>query len=451
MSPQPRIPPRRTARPAAAHASASAGAADDGQPPAGGGQGHSQAHSQALTQADTSGAHAERAHAHPAHGQVAHSQAVHTQATHVPAPDHAATTLPARAFDRRHAALSIIAVLAVVFALHLARDFVIPLVISIILSYALDPPVTFLHRRMRVPLPIAASVVVAALLALLVVGILSLRGQVWSIVDSLPQTAQKVSRTVEGFTTGKGSIMDKLRSATNAVSAAEKQPAGAARVVVERPADKLEGMLLAGSMGVAAFLGQALMVIFLVFFLLLSGDIFKRKFIKICGHTLSEKKISVHMLDEIHRSIRLYMMMMIVTNALLALLTWVAFRWIGLDNAGTWAVVAGALHIIPYFGPLLVALFTGVAAVVQFGELGPALVVAGVSLAIASLIGFVVQTWMTGRIAKMNPVAVFVILLLFTWAWGLWGTLLSIPIAVIVKVVADHVEGFQGVADFLGE
>ncbi|ANN80597.1 AI-2E family transporter [Bordetella flabilis] len=358
---------------------------------------------------------------------------------------------PPRAFDRRHAALSIIAVLAVVFALQLARDFVIPLVISIVLSYALEPPVSFLHRRLRLPLALAASVVVAALVALIVVGVLSLRGQVWSIVDSLPQTAQKVSRTIEGFTTGNGSILDKLRSATNAVSASEKQPAGGARVVVERPADKLEAMLLAGSMGVAAFLGQGLMVIFLVFFLLLSGDIFKRKFIKICGHTLTEKKISVHMLDEIHRSIRLYMMMMVVTNVLLGLLTWVAFRWIGLDNAGTWAVVAGALHVIPYFGPLLVAVFTGVAAVVQFGEVGPALLVVGVSLMIASLIGFVVQTWMTGRIARMNPVAVFVILLLFTWIWGIWGTLLSIPIAVIVKVVADHVEGFQGVAEFLGE
>jgi predicted PurR-regulated permease PerM len=363
----------------------------------------------------------------------------------------AATPLPARAFDRRHAALSIIAVLAVVFALHLARDFVIPLVISIILSYALDPPVAFLHRRMRLPLALSASLVVAALIAVIVFGVFSLRGQVWSIVDSLPQTAQKVSRTVETFTAGKGSVLDKVRAAANTVAAPQKPAPRGARVVVESPADKLEHMLLAGSMSVAQFLGQAVMVFFLVFFLLLSGDSFKRKFIRICGHTLTEKKVSVHMLDEIHRSIRLYMVMMVVTNALLALLCWLAFRWIGLQNAGTWAVVAGALHVIPYFGPLLVAIFTGVAAVVQFGELGPALLVAGVSLLIAALIGFVVQTWMTGRIARMNPVAVFVILLLFTWVWGLWGTLLSIPIAVIVKVVADHVEGFQGVAEFLGE
>jgi predicted PurR-regulated permease PerM len=368
-------------------------------------------------------------------------------------PAHTSTpvVIPSRAFDRRHAALNILAMLAILFALRAASDFVIPLVISVILAYALDPIVYFLQRRVRLHRSLAATVVIAAFLAIVVFGVSSLRGQVSSIIDSLPETAQKVSRTVNGFTSGKGSILDKLRSATAAVSAPEKPAPGSPRVVVERPADKIESMILAGSMGIAAFLGQAIMVLFLVFFLLLSGDIFKRKFIKVCGHTFTEKKISVHMLDQINLSIRMYMVMMAGTNVVLALISWVAYRWIGLDNAGTWAVVAGALHIVPYFGPLLVAVFTGIAAVVQFGEVGPALLVAGVSMGLAALIGFLVQTWMTGRIAKMNPVAVFVILLLFTWIWGIWGTLLSVPIAVIVKVVADHVEGFQGVAEFLGE
>jgi len=367
----------------------------------------------------------------------------------------AATTMalpaPPRAFDRRHAALSILAVLAVIFALQAARDFAIPLVLSVLLSYALEPIVGFLIRRLRVPRLISATVVLVLLLALLASVGVALRGQVASIIDALPQTAQKVARTVESFSAGKGSVLDKLRSASAVVDSPSRPPGGGAHVVVERPADKIESMLVAGSMGVAEAVGQAVMVIFLVFFLLLSGDIFKRKFIKVYGHTLSEKKISVHMLDQINRSIRLYMMMMVVTNVALGLLTWAAFRWIGLENAGVWAVVAGALHVIPYFGPLIVAVFTGVAAIVQFGELAPALLVAGVSLVIASLIGFVVQTWMTGRIARMNPVAVFVALLLFTWIWGVWGTLLSIPIAVIVKVVADHIEGFEGLAEFLGE
>ncbi|KAG1241092.1 hypothetical protein G6F68_017027 [Rhizopus microsporus] len=157
------------------------------------------------------------------------------------------------------------------------------------------------------------------------------------------------------------------------------------------------------------------------------------------------------MLDQINSSIHRYMAMMLVTNLALGLMSWVAFRLLGLENAATWAVVAGALHIIPYFGPLLPAVGTGIAALIQFGETGPALAVAGSSVAIALLMGVVVTTWMSGRIAKMNAVAVYLLLQLFTWLWGVWGTLLSVPLAFIAKVVADHIEGLEAVSEFLGE
>jgi len=358
-----------------------------------------------------------------------------------------------RVADRRYAAVIVIAVLAVLFAMREAREFLIPLVLSILLAYALEPLVHTLVRRARLPRAISATLVMAALVGALVFGTFALQNQAVAIVDSLPQTVQKVSRTVQGFASGRGSFLDKLRAAGAALDKGNGsgRQGNQAGPPPERPSERLESMLLAGSMGAASGLGQGVMVLFLVFFLLCSGDIFKRKFIRVFGHTISEKKLNVHMVDAINRSIRMYMAMMVVTNVLLALCSWLAFRLLGLNNAGTWAVVAGALHIVPYFGPLLVAVFTFIAAVVQFGELGPALAVGGVSLVIASLIGMLVQTWMTGRIARMNPVAVFVMLLLFTWVWGVWGTLLSVPIAVIVKVVADHVEGLHGVAEFLGE
>jgi predicted PurR-regulated permease PerM len=177
----------------------------------------------------------------------------------------------------------------------------------------------------------------------------------------------------------------------------------------------------AGSLGVMGFLSQATMVIFLVFFLLLSGDTFKRKLVKLTGPSLSRKKITVHILDDINSSIQKYMLMLLVTNALLALLMWVALRWIGLENAGAWAIVAGLLHLMPYFGPLLIMVATGVVAFLQFESLQMSLLVMGAALAIATLVGTVVATWMTGRFARMNAAAVFVSLLFWGWLWGVWG------------------------------
>ena len=210
-------------------------------------------------------------------------------------------------------------------------------------------------------------------------------------------------------------------------------------------------MLWLGSKGAMGAVGQAIMVLFLTFFLLVGGDTFKRKLVRLSGPTLSKKKITVQIIDEIDASIQKYLFMLLVTNVLVGLLVWAAFAAIGLENAGAWAVAAGLLHVIPYLGPGVTAIATGMAAFMQTDSFAIALLVSGASLVIATLVGTFVTTWMTGRIAGMNAAAIFISLLFWGWLWGIWGMLLSIPIIVIVKVVSEHVEQLQPVAELLGE
>ncbi|KRC86051.1 permease [Achromobacter sp. Root83] len=349
----------------------------------------------------------------------------------------------------RGVCLTTLTVLAVLFSLKLAQEFMVPVVMAIVVSYALDPAVTLMERA-RLPRAFGTVVLLLAIACAIAGLAYATQDQVGDIVHALPEISGKLSHTLSGLSSGDGSFVEKLKAAASLLQDSGGVPPGR-QVVVAKSDGGLSDILLWGSKGVATFIGQATMCVFLVFFLLLSGNAFKRKFVKVAGTTLSQKKISVHMLDQINSAIHMYMAMMLVTNVVLGLLSWVAFRLLGLENAATWAIVAGALHIIPYFGPLLTAVGTGVAALVQFGELGPALAVALSSVGIALLMGVVVTTWMSGRIAKMNAVAVFILLLLFTWLWGIWGTLLSVPIAFIAKVVADHIEGLEAVSEFLGE
>jgi predicted PurR-regulated permease PerM len=184
---------------------------------------------------------------------------------------------------------------------------------------------------------------------------------------------------------------------------------------------------------------------------LLSGDSFKRKLVRLTGPSLTRKKITVNILDDINNSIQHFMFMLLVTNLLVGLLTWAALSWLGLENAGAWAVVAALLHLIPYFGPMVTTIATGMAAFLQFDSLLLAASVGGSTLLIATFIGIFVATWMTGRTAQMNATAVFVSLLFWTWLWGIWGMLLSIPIIVIIKVVSQHVEELHPIAELLGK
>jgi predicted PurR-regulated permease PerM len=360
--------------------------------------------------------------------------------------------------DARGLALSVLAVIAVIVVLEWAQTFVVSLLVGILIAYTLNPPVVWLER-IRIPRVVGTLLVMLAVIGAFGLGGYMLRGQMQAIVDELPSAASKFSAGLARLRTSPDGAMQKVQKAAIEVEKATTQAAAvgavpkppATRVVVDAPAFKLGDFLWSGSKGAVGVLGQAITVLFLAFFLLLGGDTFKRKLVRLTGPSLSSKKITVQILDDINGSIQKYLFMMLLTNVMVGLLVWVAFSWIGLDNAGAWAVAAGLLHVIPYLGPGVTAAATGMAAYMQFDSFPMALLVAGVSMAIATVVGTFVTTWMTGRIASLNAAAIFISLLFWGWLWGIWGMLLSIPIIVIVKVVSQHVEQLQPVAELLGE
>ena len=360
--------------------------------------------------------------------------------------------------DARGVALTILATVAVVGALDLAQSFFVSLLLGILIAYTLNPLVAYLER-IRLPRAVGTIVVMVGLVAALAGGGYSLRGQMQAIIEQLPVAARTLSSALARLRSVPGGNVQLMQSAAAEVEKATADATGApaarrqaaTHVVVDEPGFKLGNLLLVGSMGAVGFLGQAIMVLFLAFFLLLGGDTFKRKAVRLAGPSLSHRRITVTILDDINDSIQKYLFMLLVTNVLVGMLSWATFRVIGLDNAGAWAVASGLLHVIPYLGPGVTVVAAGMAAFMQFDSFAMALLVGGASLAIATLVGTFITTWMTGRIAHMNSAAVFVSLLFWGWLWGVWGLFLSIPIVVIVKVIAQHVEQLQPVAELLGE
>lgn len=388
---------------------------------------------------------------------IADTNNVTTDANTPPATNAIAHPSVRAPIDARGLALGILATVALVWALRGAQDFFVSLLLGIIIAYTLNPLVVWLER-ITIPRALGTTLVMVSVLSALGFGAYSLRGQAQSIVDQLPTVTNKVSRAMTDMQHSQRRNMKKVQNAARAMqnaAAPAVAPSDAAdaptHVIIDAPAFKLDNFLWAGSVGVLGFLGQAAMVIFLVFFLLLTGDIFKHKLVRIAGPSLAKKKITLQILDDINQSIQRYMLMLLTTNVLVGVLSWAAFRALGLENAGAWAVAAGVFHLIPYFGPALTAVVTAVAAFVQFGTVASALWVAGASLAVAIFVGTFVATWMTGRIAKMNTAAVFISLLFGGWLWGMWGMLLSIPIIVIVKVVSQQVEDLHPLAELLSE
>jgi predicted PurR-regulated permease PerM len=375
------------------------------------------------------------------------------ESTSFPEPSHLTNRV---SIDVRGLALAIVTTVVVVFALQWAEKFFIPLLLGIIIAYTLNPLVVWLER-IKIPRVVGTSIVMLVVLCGGAFVTISLRGQIQTILDQLPAAASKLSVALRSMREGQPNTMQKVQAAARELDKATSQAADihsepkqpATHIVIDQPSFKLGDFLMAGSLGMFGFISQSAMVVILVFFLILAGDTFKRKLVRLTGPSLSDKKITVNILDDIDVSIQRYMFTLLVANVLLALLTWTAFRLIGLDNAGGWAIAAGVLHVIPYLGPALIAVATGMVGFMQFESFWMALVVSGSSLAIATFVGIFVVTWMTGQIAKMNAVAVFIALLFWGWLWGVWGLLLAIPIIGIVKVVSQHIKELHPLAELL--
>jgi predicted PurR-regulated permease PerM len=356
-------------------------------------------------------------------------------------------------YSRIHLALGVLAVLALVAALYLARGFFVPLLIGILASYALHPMVDWLETW-RVPRGLGAALVLAmAVGSLAWIGV-SMSDDAEALIEKLPEAARKLREDLSIARSGAPTALQNMRQAAKELEGAAAD-AGAkpkALAVAPQAAEPtwLRDYTLAQSALLATVAAQTPIVLLLTYFLLASGRHFRRKLLQLVGPSLAAKKDAVEILEEVDVQVQRYLLAMLASNALLAAGTWLAFLALGLDQAGVWGVAAGVLHFIPYLGAALIALASGVAAFLQFGSPLYSLAVAGVSLVVAGAIGFVFMTWLHGRFARVNAAVLFISLLFFGWLWGVWGLLLGAPLVAIAKVVFDRVQALKPAGELLG-
>jgi len=405
--------------------------------------------------------------------------------------------------DVRNLALVVIAVIASLYALQWAKAVFIPLLLGVMLSYALTPAIDRLERW-RVPRAGAAGLLLAAIVAGLGWSAWGVSDDANALIETLPEVAQKLRKSLQKPGPSSGSTLEKMQQAAAEIERATEEsaqpstasapvaasgpaaaaspagrgvlrtdpalpaaaaaasrveplstsvpaaPPGVTRVLVEKPRLNIKDYLWTGTLGLITFLGQATLVIFIAFFLLASGDSFRRKMVKLAGPRLSQKKITVQALDEVHAQIQRYLFVQMATSIVVAVLTGLAFFALGLNHALVWAILAGLTNLVPYLGAVVIGVASTVIGVVQFESLDRGLVVGASSFAIHTVVGNLLTPWWMGRASRMNAFAVFVGVLVFGWLWGVWGLLLGVPILMVVKAICDRVEELKPVGELLG-
>jgi predicted PurR-regulated permease PerM len=360
--------------------------------------------------------------------------------------------------DVRSVALGMLSVIAVLAVLKLASGFFIPVMIALVFTYALSPLVDAAARA-RIPRALSAAVLILAVLGGSGGVVYSMADDANQLISSLPEAATKLRDAMRRRTGGPHTPVDAVqKAATELQKAADDATAPAAapaqrgvqRIVVERANFNIREHLWSGTLGLASLIGQAVLVTFLTFFLLISGDTFRRKVVKIAGPGLAEKRVVVQALDEINAQVQRYLVVQLGASVGVGLATGIAFAFIGLNHAAVWGVAAAVLNLVPYVGSILVTIAAMLVAFLQFGEINTALVVGAVSLFINTIEGYLLVPWATSKASRMNPVAVFIGVLAWGWLWGVWGLLLGIPILMVVKAICDRVDHLKPVGELLG-
>ncbi len=296
----------------------------------------------------------------------------------------------------------------------MAREVFLPVVISILFSYALNPVVNWL-AAWKVPRWLSSAFLLTGLVVLLGLSFYSLADQTSAILEKLPDAAQKVRTLIHMQNVNGNGAIQKVRKAATELEKAANEATGDRRsppqpvpVAPKEAMFDLKALLWTGSMGVMAFTVEFVMMVFLVFFLLSSGNLFKRKLVKIAGPSLESKKVTLHILDQIDSQIERFLLLQLFISTLVGIASWVALRWIGLEQAGMWGIASALFTWIPYFGPAVITATIALIGFLQFGSLAMAGLIAVVLLGIRTIEGMLLVPWLTGRVSNMNAVAVFI-------------------------------------------
>jgi len=349
----------------------------------------------------------------------------------------------------RITATQIVALLLSLAALRYSREFLAPLLVAVLTAVALAPPVRQLSRV--IPRWLAAAVMVLGIGAVFGVTAWLLSDDITVFSRRLPAIVRDVRNTIQSASPRQGLIRQIQQAVTELEqTTSPPKPADATKVQIVQPVD-VQQQMMAAARRAGDFTLQAILLTFLVYFLLASGELFKQKFVRLSGDRLSQRNVTLQMIDEMTGQIGRYIFYLFWSGALVGVVTWLAFWAMGVRYAGLWGLAAGVLNCIPYFGPTVVMVTSAIAALLQFKSIVMMASVAGVSVAITSLEGFLLTPIFLGQAARVNSVAVFVSVMFWGWMWGTPGMLLAVPILMMVKTVSDHVESLSSISELLGE
>jgi predicted PurR-regulated permease PerM len=355
----------------------------------------------------------------------------------------------------RDVALITLTALAVLYTLYFAAAIILPFVLAGVLGLLLSPAANFLCERLRFPRMLAALVLIGVLFT----GIGSIgyaisvpaAGWIARAPDSLPTLQKKLGvlrRPIDMFENGMQQMQKLMQdSGGEGQGRGPAQPQANAQQHVTVSQGSGVGMVVLA--GTRSFLGQALTLVIVLFFLLADGDALLRRFVEILP-SFQEKKRAIQIATEVQRNISGYLATITMMNALVGIANGVSIWAFGLPDPLLWGTAAFLLNYVPLLGPLTGMVIFFFVGLFTFSNVFWAMAPAGVYLLIHILEGETITPMLLARRFTLNPLLVIAALMFWDWLWGVTGALLAVPLLAVFKILCDNIEVLTPIGHLLG-
>jgi predicted PurR-regulated permease PerM len=317
---------------------------------------------------------------------------------------------------------------------------IMTLLVSVLFTYFLDPLVILLER-LRFPRGLGALLVLLFSFSILGgVGYL-LFGRLDQFSADWPQYSaamRKVTTEING----------RLNNVESRVSELSPEDHTKDVVSVQQEQHPLRHWLLGGLNGISSTLFVATFVPFLVFFMLAG----KRQIwhLTLELFPMSQRDRAKGIFEELSTMLRSYLAGNALVAGILVLLSWGFFWILGLNNAFVLGLVCGVVNLVPYIGTVIAWVPPMIVGMTKWHSVGPFITVAAGLTAFHIVAMNVMLPAIVGRRVHLSALAVTLSLLFWGVMWGGLGLILAIPITAGIKVLCDHVEGWEPVGRWFG-
>jgi AI-2 transport protein TqsA len=346
--------------------------------------------------------------------------------------------------------LNVLALLGISFALYLGRSIIIPLTIAAMLAGMLYPSAQRLHLRYRLPWFFAC---LSTVLIMVIFGLVIFAGfalAIPSLVADLPNP-NNPDQQIKLYERLRAQVKNLPFDATGPFPENANNSAFFQYVKKTLEGDYITKALLDVSKFGGELLFQGVLIVFILLFLLLEGEMLARKIRNIFGPGIEVQSRVTNALGEIANSVRAYLFWRTLINVGLGVFLAIVYYFVGLNQWLLWALLTMVLSYVPYLGTIAAGVPPVLDAILS-PNLGPmaALGVMVFYTAVVTFEGYLIVPWLMGRSMDLNATTVIISCLYWDYVWGTAGLFLAMPLMAAIKAVCLQVDGWKPWGQLMG-